>query len=363
MGKHGYMSTKTTSYFYHDKPVFGLDIGYSGLKVMQIEAAGRKHPKVIGYGVASFDPDVIKDGIIVDPETIAKVAYDLFGSHLVGDITTRRVAVSIPASRTYNRTMSLPSMRTKDIAQAVQLEAEQYIPVPITELYMDHGVISQSDKATELLAVAVPQKVVDSYLALTQILGLEAVTMETTISAASRLFVQAEQSDVPTVLIDLGSLSSDITIFDKTLIVTGTVPGGGDNFTQLIAQQLGVTRQEAHVIKTKYGLGLSKKQTEITEGLRPMLEQLGKEIRRMIRYYEERTTTENKIRQVVTMGGGANMPGLSEYLTNMLRLPVRMCDPWQHIDFNGLQTPNSIEKSMYVTVSGLALINPKEIFV
>jgi type IV pilus assembly protein PilM len=356
------MSNKTTSYFYHDKPVFGLDLGYSGLKVMQLDWNGHKRPKVIGYGVTSYARETIKDGTIVDPETIAKAAYELFQNNLVGEITTRRVAVSVPASRTYNRTMSLPPMAAKDVAAAVQLEAEQYIPVPLDELYMDYDIISHSDKGVELLAVAVPKKVVDSYLALTQLLGLEAVTMETTIAASGRLFVQAEQSDVPTVLIDLGSLSSDITIFDKTLIVTGTVPGGGDDFSDLIAQKLGVTHQEAHVIKTKYGLGLSKKQKEITEGLSPILDQLGKEIRRMVRYYEERTTTKDKIRQVVTMGGGANMPGLSEHLTNMLRLPVRMCDPWQHIDFDGLQSPNTTEKSMYVTVAGLALLNPKEIF-
>jgi hypothetical protein len=30
------------------------------------------------------------------------------------------------------------------------------------------------------------------------------------------------------------------------------------------------------------------------------------------------------------------------------------------LDFEGLQPPNSVEKSMYVTVAGLALVNPKE---
>lgn len=82
----------------------------------------------------------------------------------------------------------------------------------------------------------------------------------------------------------------------------------------------------------------------------------------MVRYYQERSTSEGKIHQIVTMGGGANMPGLSEHLTNALRIPVRMCDPWQQLDFDGLQLPNSTEKSMYVTVAGLALMNPKEIF-
>jgi type IV pilus assembly protein PilM len=349
-------------YFYQDKPLFGLDIGFSSLKVMQIEPHGHGQ-RVTGYGVIPFEPDAINEaGAIVDPEKMAKSALDLFKHHLVGDINTRRVAIAVPAARTFTRTVTLPPLATKDIAEALRLETEQYVPVPIDELYHDHTVINRNEKGVELISVAIPKKVVDSYLRFTELLGLEVVAIDTTIGSAGRLFVQAEQSDVPTVLIDLGSLSSDITIFDKTLIVTGTVPGGGDSFTNAIAQKLNVTKEEAHVIKTKYGLGLSKKQREITDALFPILDQMLKEIRRMIRYYEERTGTERKIDQVVTMGGGANIPGLSEHMTNLLRLPVRLCDPWQHLDLHGLRPPNTVEKSMYVTVAGLSLINPKEIF-
>lgn len=194
-----------------------------------------------------------------------------------------------------------------------------------------------------------------------KLLGLEPIAIETTINSSGRLFLHAEQSDEPTILIDFGSVSSDITIFDGTLVVTGTVSGGGDNFSELISKKLNVSLEEAHIIKTKYGLGVSKKQKEITEALKPILEQLIKEIKRMIRYYEERKTVERKIGQVVTLGGGANMPGLSEHMTNLLRLPVRMCDPWQSLHFGNLQPPNSVEKSMYVTVAGLALLRPEEI--
>lgn len=349
------------SVFYQDKPVFGLDIGFSSIKVMQTNLQNKRRV-VTGYGVGGFDSKAIKDGVVVDPEIIAKVAHELFSKQLVGEITSRRVAVAVPAARTFTRTITLPKLSTKDLKEAIRLETEQYVPVPIEELYVDFSIINKSEKEQEILAVAVPRKIVDSYIRLTELLGLEIVAIESTISSASRLFVQAEQSDVPTVLIDLGSLSSDITIYDKALIVTGTVPGGGDSFTTAIADKLKVTKEEAHVIKTKYGMGLSKKQAEITDSLSPILDQMLKEIRRMIRYYEERSGTERKIGQVVTMGGGANMPGLSEHMTNLLRLPVRMCDPWQHMDFSGLQPPNSIEKSMYVTVSGLGLINPGEVF-
>ena len=348
--------------FYKDKPVFGLDIGYSSLKVLQIDKKDKKTASVVGYGVTTFEPGAIKDGVVVEPERLAKAAYDMFGKHIIGDITTQRVVLAIPASRTYTRTITLPKLKKKDLAEAVRSEAEQYIPMPLDELYIDSTVINKTDKELELLAVAAPKRIVDSYLSLANLLGLETVAVDTTIGAAARLFIQAEQSDVPTVLIDLGSLSTDVTIYDGGLVVTGTVPGGGDSVSKLISEKLGVSQQEAHIIKTKYGLGVSKKQKEITEILSPLFDQLLKEIKRMVRYYEERSGTEKKIDQIVTMGGGANMPGMSDYMTNLLRLPVRMCDPWQHLDFKRLQPPSVSEKSMYVTVAGLSLIDPKRIY-
>ncbi len=356
------MGSMDSTFFYQDKDLFGLDIGFSSIKVMQLDGQGEAR-RVVGYGVTPFEPAAVTDGVITDLEKVASVIYKLFDKQLVGDITTKRVAVAVPAARTFTRTLTLPKLSRKDLGEAVRLETEQYVPVPIDELYVDYTVIGSSEKQMELIAVAIPKKIVDSYLSLMQILGLETVVVEPTISAAGRLFVQAERSDIPTVLIDFGSISSDITIYDKTLIVTGTVPGGGDSFTNAIAQKLKISHDEAHVVKTKYGLGLSKKQKEITESLNPIIDQMMKEIRRMIRYYEERTGTQRKIGQVVTMGGGANMPGLSEHMTNLLRLPVRMCDPWQHFEFSGLEPPNAVEKTMYVTAAGLGLIKPGEVFV
>ncbi|MDB5163509.1 MAG: Pilus assembly protein PilM [Candidatus Saccharibacteria bacterium] len=347
--------------FYKDKPLFGLDIGFNTIKVMQLNRHTNQYV-VSGYGVGSFDAKAIENGVVVDYESMAKSANELFDHKIIGEINTRRVAVSVPAARTFNRPMTLPVQAAKDLDEAVRLEAEQYIPVPLDDLYIDYVINNRSEKEIGLLAVASPRKMIDSYLTLMNVLGLEPVTMETTIGATGRLFLQTDQSDTPTVLIDFGSISADITIYDKGLIVTGTVPCGGDNFTDAISTFLGVTKDEAHIIKTKYGLGPSKKQADIKAALAPQLEQLVKEIRRMIRYYEDRSGKNGTINQIVTMGGGANMPGLSEYMTNTLRLPVRTCDPWERLTFGRLQPPSSVEQSMYVTVAGLALIDSKEIF-
>src|SRR5690606_1259185 len=117
------------TYFYQDKPVFGIDIGFSNLKVMQISWQGKKQV-VAGYGVCSFDPSAIKDGVIVDPEIIAKVVHKLFSKDLIGDITTRRTVVAVPAARTFTRSITLPKLKNNELDEAVKLETEQYVPVP-----------------------------------------------------------------------------------------------------------------------------------------------------------------------------------------------------------------------------------------
>lgn len=353
----------SSSHFFKDKPLFGLDIGSSSIKVMQLENHG-KQPAVKGYGAGNYNPGLIKDGVITDFKALAGSIQDMFKNNIIGEINTRRVALSIPASRTYTRSINLPDLKDSELVQAVRMEAEQYIPMPIDDLYIDYSVIERSEKGIELLAIATPKKIVDSYMLLVRMLGLEPIAFDTTILSAARLHRQqvSIHDDVPTVLIDFGGYSADITIHDKTVIVTGTIAGGGNSFTDLIAKSLGITQQEAHIVKTKYGLGKSKKQAEITQALQPDLDKLIKEIRRMIRYHEERSSSKKKIEQIIMMGGGANMPGLSSYLTDTLRMPARTSNPWQHLNMGRLQPPSVIEKSMYVTVAGLALISPKELF-
>ncbi len=350
-----------TVYFFKDRPLFGLDIGPNCLRVVQID---RREDKltIVGYGSNTFPEEAIKDGVIVDPVSVARAAKELFDRGIRGSIDTRRVALSIPSQRTYTRAIKLPLIPEKEIADAVRLEAEQYIPLPIDELYLDYTVMQKDADGMELYAVASPKHIIDSYIAFAHLVGLEPVAIEASIDAATRLFVQTDFSHVPTVLVDFGPSSADITIVDESIIATGTVGGGGDIFTARISDQLGVTRQEAHVIKTKYGLGLSKKQKEISKALDPLLDDLFKEIRRMIRYYQERYGSDRRISQIVLIGGSANLPGLSDRMTDVLRIPVRNSHPWQKFDYLGVEPLQANEHADFITAAGLALLEPKELF-
>src|SRR5438445_3490892 len=182
------MKTAKISNFFHDKPLFGLDIGHGSLKVMQVSGRAAKkpakdyRPHLIGYGFTTFDKTAQENGVVVQPEIIAKAAHDLFKNQLIGDITTRRVALALPAYRTFTRSLSLPKLKLGEMDEAVQLEAEQYISLPLEELYLDYEVVKQTVETLELLVAAVPRAIVDSYLDLVQILGLEVVLIEPTLS-------------------------------------------------------------------------------------------------------------------------------------------------------------------------------------
>lgn len=348
--------------FYKDKPMFGFDIGRSSIKIMQIEQSP-KQTSVIGYGTMTFDPQAIKKGVIVEPETIIKAAYELIEKHIVGKVTTRHVAVSLPNAYSFSRVITLPKMNQADLENAVQLEVDQSIPMPLDELYYDFSIASKlEDGGYEIQIVACPKEIIDSYLVVFEALGLEVSLIESNISAVTRIVVHAEAHEVSTLIVDIGSTACDLSIYDGSAIrATGTVDCSGERITQHIADALGVSVQQAHSIKTRYGLELSKKQAEITKAVEPELNKLINEIRKVMRYFSDRDSSGHPIGQIIILGGGANLPGLSTFITDKTRVPTRLCAPWNNVSFGKLQPPHELETTLYTTASGLSMVHPTEL--
>jgi type IV pilus assembly protein PilM len=349
--------------FYKDKPVFGFDIGRSSIKIMQIDSESSKKPIVRAYGSTFFDDGAIKDGVVIDHETVVKAAHDLIEKHLVGTISTNRVAVSLPNSYSFSRVITLPPMSDKDLASAVQSEVDQSIPMPMEELYFDYSTIHiLEDGSREVQVVASPCAIVDSYDKVFEALGLEVALIEPNIAAVTRLVAQSEAHEVSTLIIDIGSTACDITIYDGSAVrATGTVDCSSERITDNIAKALNVSTEKAQNIKTRYGLELSKKQKEIGEAVEPELRKLVNEVRKVMRYFTDRDSKGSPIGQIIILGGGANLPGLSSYLTDKTRVPTRLCAPWNNIEFGRLQPPHELESTLYTTASGLSMVNYREL--
>jgi type IV pilus assembly protein PilM len=346
--------------FYKDKPVLGFDIGHSTIKVVQIGQGHGNRLRVLGYGYNTFNEHAIEDGVIVDMEALAACANPLITQLIIGRINTDRVAVAIPAARSFTRILTLPAKAASDLKQTVLLEAEQYVPLPVEDLYIDYQITKEIPAANEeeaqieVVMVATPTKLIDSYMMLFDILGLEVALMETSLISNARVFVRGKPMDKPLLLIDFGSRSSDINIFDGALRVAGTVDGGGESLTDAIAKAFSVTTKQAYILKTRYGLKRGAKQHEIETAVAPILDSVVKEITKMMRYYKDREKKVTEFEGIVMSGGGANLPGLAEYMTARTKIAASVANPWSQLDFGRLQQPHSLESTIYTTAVGLA---------
>ncbi|MFS8118952.1 MAG: type II secretion system protein GspL [Microcoleus sp.] len=298
--------------FYRDKPIIGLDISQTGLKAMSVDPKGWT---VRAYGNCNLDPAKLNDSIEQGTEFLAQGITELLEKHMVGPVHTTRVVLSVPTARTFNRSLTLPLEAEKNLLEAVQLEAEQYIPIPVSQLYLDFNIINRTKKTIEINLCAVPKLIVNNCISACEAAGLEVVMIEPGVNAVARLLTHTEEGSLPTVIVDIGAASTDIAILNKNIRVTGDVAVGGNSFTLDIANKLKVTLENAHQLKVLNGLAAGPKQAKVTDALEPSLKRIVTEVKKIIRYYTERIGATEKLEQIIIVGGGSNVPGIGEYFT------------------------------------------------
>ncbi len=350
-----------TKLFYKDKPIIGLDISQTGVKVMSVDP---KKWLVLGYGSLDLDPAKVQEALDNPENTyLAESINTLLRDNIVGTLGSDHVVVGLPTSRTFSRTFKLPAKEERHLSSAIEVEVEQYIPIPLSSLYVDYEVIDRTKDDVTVVMSAVPSTLVDTCLSAVRSAGLTPVIAEPSINAVARVLHKTEDGHLLTLIVDIGPASTDIAVLDNEAIrVTGSVGIGGNTFTLDIAKKLDITLENAHQYKVLNGLNAGPRQAKISAALKPSLTRIANEIRKVIRYYNERLNENKKIEQVLIVGGGANVPGIGEFFTNELIMPARVASPWQQLNFGKLQEPNKQFRPRYIAVAGLASVDKQEIW-
>ena len=335
---------------------FGLDIGTHSIKAVQLGGQDTR-PVFIAAGQvltpAQSGTDSEQD-IFVVAETIKKL-------HQEAHISTDKAVTSLPESQIFTRVVELPNLTEKEVRSAIQWEAEQYVPIPMSEVRLDWQVLSKpkqsnNSEKVEVLLVAAPKVLIDRYLGILKAAGLTAVALETEITAVVRSLVQTVEGTPTTMVISVGASTTDLSIVTANQIsFTRSIATGGFALARGVAQELGFELDQATEYTKTYGLDATQLEGKVMQAIKPIFDVVVNEIRRALAFYASKHP-EAPVKRIVLTGGTANLPGLVLYLAESLGLEVQLGNPWEGISLPSQVSQRLIQGGTSYTVAvGLAL--------
>ena len=375
---------------------FGLDISDLSLKIVKLKRKG-KLLTLSSFLEEDIGQGIIKEGEIKDEEGLVKIIKESLPKIKGEKLWTKYVVASLPEEKAFLQVIQLPRMSKEDLKSAVVYEAENYIPLPIEEVYLDSQIVlplyNHLDHFDVLIA-ALPKKIVDPYLSCLKKAGLYPKALEIESLAIARALIKKEISPFPALLIDFGATKTSFIIFSGYSVrFTSSIPVSSHGLTEVISKTMNIDFKKAEELKIKYGLDIVEKiiftkkspapeqvrygaskdsqfqkeiigNKKIFETLIPALTDLTEQIKKCLDFYRTHASHEHllpemkDVKKIFISGGGANLKGLADFLSSGLGVPVSLGNPWINILPEPLkEVPElSFQESLkYTTALGLAL--------
>jgi len=331
---------------------FGLDIGSSAIKVVQLREAGDGYA-LSALGVVPLAPETISDGAIKDPPAVIAAIKQAVAE---AGVKSRDAVIGICGRELIIKKIEIPEVPEKELAGAIQLEAEHHIPFAADEVFLDHHVVGRREGAMDLILVAVKKGKVTEYAGVVEEAGLTPVIVDVDGFAVENQYEvnAAEPTEEAVALIDIGAavMKTNVTR-GGTSIFARDIPFGGNRYTEAIAAALSVSFDEAEAAK----LGGSADPATIATAVESVSRELALEVQRTFDYFSS-TAESERIGKIVLSGGCAQLPGLTEYLTATWGIPVEAAQPFSRIDPGSFADAVAAAGPSLAVAVGLALRRP-----
>ncbi|MBI2309473.1 type IV pilus assembly protein PilM [Candidatus Collierbacteria bacterium] len=334
--------------------IIGLDIGTSSLKAVAVKATSKSFA-VRNISIATnpigrvlSDSPAEQDKLVAQIKTLIKNLQPV----------SNKIRVGLAENQVFTRVISVPVLSEAELSTAIRWEAEQHIPVPISEVQLDYTVLSRPAKGVkegsmEVLLVAAKQETVNRLADMMSLAGMEVVGIEPGLLASSRYFSGSDGS--PLLLANIGATTSDFAIISENrLNLTYSVPMAGVALTRAIESNLGLEVLQAEEYKRAYGIDPRLMEGKVRNALMPVFSAIMSEAKKAINAFES-TKRSKKVQRVVLSGGSALMPGISTETANQLGVSeVILINPFQGLELSiGLKIP--AEAAVYSVAIGLAM--------
>jgi type IV pilus assembly protein PilM len=320
------------------RQLVGLDIGSSGVKVVQLKDQRGKYV-LQKFGIKPLEPEVIVDGTVMDEGRVVSAIKELFEEL---NIRVKQVAISISGHAVIVKKISLPPMPDDELEGQVRLAAEQYIPFDINEVNIDFHVlpVSEGDADAQgemsVILVAAKKDKINELTELVKGAGLYPMVMDVDAFAIENMHAinyPVAQEDI-TALVNIGASVMNINIVRAGVSVfTRDIPIGGNRYTEAMQRELGLSYEEAEETK-KGGRPAGSNQATVAGVIDSVNAEVASEIARTVDYFKS-TMSDADVQHVLLCGGGAQVAGLEQQLRDRMHAVVELANPFGEVDTSG----------------------------
>lgn len=337
-----------------NRPLIGLDISSSSVKMVELSRADKGGMKVERYAIEPLPRDAVVDGKIVNIETIADTIGKVW--RRMGT-KAKLVAMALPTAAVITKKIILPAgLREQDMEIQVESEANQYIPFALEEVNLDFQVIGPAPSGgdeVEVMLAASRKEMVEDRVACAQAAGLKAWVMDVEAFAAQAAFELVETQlpengrDQCIALVDVGANVTNVTVMrnDQT-VYSREQAFGGSQLTQEIVRAYGMNPDEAESAKRAGSLPDNYEK----EILAPFLENLAQEVGRAMQFFFT-STQYTQVDHIVLSGGCATLPGVNEAVFGHTQVDTIVANPFSTM----LQAPRVRPKALLADAPSLMI--------
>jgi len=347
---------------YLSQPAVGFDISDRSIKFMELLNRGGEF--CLGrFGEREIPVGVVEGGELKDANQLTLILQELknkFGF--------QNVFISLPGDKAYTVNLLLPPMKLAEVRGSIELQLEEYIPLPVAEVVFDYDLVPPVKVGVKLEAgvFVLPRVMVESYLEVFSRVGLTILAIETQSEALARALAPTESLST-LAIVDIGR-SHTATFLLKNGVVTAAaaVAVGGEAITTSLQKNLKIDFTQAEELKNTRGLSRSTQNRDAFFATIPVVSVIKDEIERRISFWLEykqkddlTTARPLVLDQIILCGGQSILPGLTEYLEIHLQRPVVLGNPWSKVFPVGtvVSALSFSEALRFSTAIGLALRN------
>lgn len=342
------------------RPLLGLDISSSAVKMVELTANGKEGYRVERYTIEVLPKDAVSDGNIANLEAVVdcvKRAWKKLGT------STRNVAMALPASAVITKKVIMPAgMRDDELEVQVETEANQYIPFSIEEVNLDYQVLGPAPavpEELEVLIAASKKERVEDRVAVAEAAGLKALVMDVESFATLSSFELIEKQlpdggkNQVVALIDAGANVMNLAVLRNGQQVYAREQAfGGGQLTQDIVRHYGMSYEDAETAKRAGNLPEGYE----SELLNPFMESLALEVSRALQFFFT-STQYNQVDHLVLAGGCAVIPGIDEVVATRTQINTIIANPFANMVLSDKVKAKSLlaDSSSLMVACGLAL--------